>query len=133
MATTAFDSTLFLSRYPEFCGVLTGTLEAYFAEATLYLNPTDSSIVQDHGQRAVLLNMVTAHIAALANRDLVGRISSATEGSVTVAADMGAISGTQAWFSQTRYGAAFWAATVKYRSFQYVSGRSYPQNRLAQP
>lgn len=93
----------------------------------MHLNPTDSSIVQDATHRAVLLNMLTAHIAALASRELVGRVSQASEGSVAVTADMGPVSGSQAWLVQTRYGAAYWSATVKYRSFRYVSGRSWPQ------
>ncbi|MDE3023344.1 MAG: DUF4054 domain-containing protein, partial [Pseudomonadota bacterium] len=121
MGTVAFDSVGFLARYPEFSTVPTATLQAYFNEAGMYLNNTDSSPVTDFsvgGIRYILLNMITAHIAALnsgvngqAASPLVGRINSATEGSVSVTADMGAVTNTQAWYMQTKYGAAYWQAS----------------------
>ncbi|MDE3023802.1 MAG: DUF4054 domain-containing protein, partial [Pseudomonadota bacterium] len=55
---------------------------------------------------------------------LVGRINSATEGSVSVTADMGAVTNTQAWYMQTKYGAAYWQASAPYRNFQYRTGSS---------
>jgi hypothetical protein len=124
MAVVVFDPVAFLARYPEFTAIQEPTLQAYFAEATIYLDNTDQSRVCDVTVRAVLLNMLVAHIAALAAASLVGRINQATEGSVTVSAEMGTPSGTSAWFQQTKYGAAFWQATAPYRTFQYVSGRS---------
>jgi hypothetical protein len=94
--------------------------------------------------------MLTAHIAWLnAPRDadgnpastgspaspIVGRINSASEGSVSVQADIGdatAGSPSQPWYMQTRYGAAYWAATAQYRTARYVAnpvfvpGPGYP-------
>lgn len=134
MPAVAFDTTAFVARYPEFATVPAPTLAAYFAEAGLYLNNTDASPVTDLGQRAVLLNMLVAHIAALnsgANgqeaSQLVGRISSATEGSVSVQADMGAVPGSAAWYMQTKYGASYWTATASYRTMRYYPGRSRTQ------
>jgi uncharacterized protein DUF4054 len=116
----SFNPAAFVARYPEFVAVAVDTLSAYFAEATLYLNNTVTSPVQDLGMRAILLNMLTAHIAALNASPLVGRIDSATEGSVTVhAAYATAVSGSMAWYTQTKYGAAYWSATKPYRKFTY--------------
>lgn len=139
MSVVVFDSAGFLARYPEFASVSTPTLQAYFNEATIYLNNTDTSPVTDGsvgGMRSLLLNMLTAHIAALnsgvsgqAASQIVGRVDQATEGSVSVHADMGAVPGTAAWYMQTKYGASYWAASAPYRTMRYFTGRSYAQMR----
>lgn len=133
MAIVAFDLASFRARYPEFSSVPDPLMSAYFAEATIYLNNTDSSPVTNLPVRSLLLNMLTAHVAALNSgidntqaSPLVGRISQATEGSVSVSAEMGPPSGTSAWFMQTKYGASFWQASLPYRSFRYIAGSSRP-------
>jgi hypothetical protein len=78
-------------------------------------------MVADAAVRSVLLNMLTAHIAALNSpgaSGVVGRVSSASEGSVSVSAEL-AVPGSAAWFAQTRYGIAFWQATAQYRTATY--------------
>ena len=129
MAVVVFDSAAFVARYPEFSSVTAGTLGAYFTEATLHLNNTDASRVVDIAQRAVLLNMLTAHIAALNGTGvngagasgMVGRINAASEGSVSASVDfVAATNGTQAWFYQTPYGVSFWATSARFRTMQYV-------------
>jgi hypothetical protein len=135
MATgiVVFDPAAFKVRYPEFVNVGDALLQVYFDEATIYLANTEDSRVQDVAQRAVLLNMLVAHIAQMnagsatqPASPLVGRVNTATEGSVSVGADMGVVPFTAAWFLQTKYGASFWQATARYRTMQYVPGRSYP-------
>lgn len=104
--------------------------EAFFEEAsTLYLNNTAASPVPDVGKRTLLLNLLVAHLAALnaplngeASPTLVGRIASASEGSVSVSATM-ETPGTAAWFNATKYGASFYAATASLRTVRYVPGR----------
>lgn len=127
MGIVAFDLPGFRIRYPEFATVADALLGAYFTEATIYLNNTATSPVVDMTIRSMLLNMLVAHIAALnaaingqAASPLVGRINTATEGSVSVGTDMGPVTGTQAWYIQSRYGASFWSATSIYRRFLYV-------------
>jgi len=129
MGVVVFDPAAFVARYSEFKDVTNPVLGMYFDEATMYLNNTDASRVQDVAQRSVLLNMLTAHIAALngsgANGNgapgAVGRVNSATEGSVTASFEYAMpANGTQAWFQQTQYGASFWAASARYRTMQYV-------------
>lgn len=131
MAIVSFDLALFRARYPEFASTADALIEACWDEGTIYLDNTDASRVTNVTTRAVLLNMLAAHILGLqarqASAGIVGRINQATEGSVTVSAEMGPASGSSAWFMQTQYGASYWQATASYRTFQYAPGRSFTQ------
>lgn len=129
-----YDSADFLGRYPEFTTLNTSNpqaLPACFAEAALYLDNSANSRVQQVEQRQPLLYMLTAHIAALyfplntaAASGAVGRVSQATEGSVSVTLDMGQVTFNAAWFLQTKYGASYWQASAKWRQMRVVPGRS---------
>ena len=121
------------TRYPELAAsVFQAQAQLYFNEAGLYCDNTPTSIITDAspgGEREILLNMVTAHIAALnaplngqPSSPLVGRISAGTQGSVSVQTQMDVAPGSAQWFNQTKYGAAYWAATTKYRTMLYVRG-----------
>jgi len=123
-----FDYEKWITRYPEF-SVSVPDAQPFFDEAQLYCNNTAESPVAQIETRAVLLNMLTAHIAALSAgvngepaSPLVGRINSASEGSVSVQTQSDYPPGTVHWYQQTKYGAAFWAATNKYRTMRYVAG-----------
>jgi len=101
----------------------------YFLRAELILNNTDCSPVTDAGQRSLLLNMLVAHIALLnavingtLPSGLIGRVTEATEGSVKVSVDAGAMSGSAAWFAQTTPGYEYWLAVAGYRNMRYVPG-----------
>ncbi|EPP6261446.1 DUF4054 domain-containing protein [Cronobacter sakazakii] len=143
MAIVVFDIEAFRERYPEFNSVSDALLNAYFVEATVYLDNTDCSPVQDDAVRAVFLNMLVAHIAALNSgvggqkpSGLVGRISSASEGSVSVSTGDVPVSQSSWWYLQTPYGAAYWNATAQYRTFKYVPGSSpslYPGHYYRRP
>ena len=126
MTAVVFNSAAFKARYPEFAAVRDPLLSACFDEAGLYLSNADNSPVRNLTRRSVLLNMLTAHIAALGGAlssdgqpRPVGRISSATEGSVSASMEYLA-PGSSAWFAQTQYGAAFWQATSSLRGFRYI-------------
>lgn len=130
-----FDYKTWVARYPEFTGVPQELAQLYFNEAGLYCanescNPAYPSILP------TLLNQLTAHIAWLnaprgANGQpaaagqpaspLVGRINSASEGSVSVSVENSFEPGTPQWFQQTKYGAAYWAATAQYRTMHYAA------------
>jgi hypothetical protein len=130
-----FDYTAWTQRYPEFAAVDATTAGLYFTEATLYCDNTPCSPVRDLNQRALFLNMLTAHVAKLAamaaaskggSGALVGPISSASEGSVSVSVTP--LSATNQspgadWFFQTPYGAAFWQASAGFRTARYHRGR----------
>lgn len=127
MTAVVFDPAAFKIRYPEFANVSDTLLSACFVDSGLYLSNADNSPVQSLARRQSLLWMLTAHIAKLGGALAadgqalpVGRVSSASEGSVSASFDyMTATPGTGAWFQQTQYGAAFWAATTALRGFRY--------------
>ncbi len=132
-----------IARYPEFALVDPAAAQLYFDEAQLYCD-NSLRVVRTVSVLTMLLYMVTAHIAAL-NSPITpsgispvtppGRVASATEGSVSVSFDVGseAAPGSKAWFVQTKYGFAFWQATLSYRLSRYFvnCGRPGPAS-LAQ-
>jgi len=128
MSAVVFDPAAFKARYPEFAAVADPTLAACFDEAGLYLSNTDNSPVQNLTRRATLLNMLTAHVAyigGLLSADgmprPVGRVSQASEGSVSAAFEgVPPTPGSGAWFQQTQYGASYWAATSSLRGMRYI-------------
>jgi hypothetical protein len=136
-----FDYTWFQTRYPDLARWCSPDMaQGYFDLATLYLDNTDvgtppsqvlgygfvgcrygGSPVTNIPQRQILLGLLTAHVAALnaplngqPSSTLVGRISSATEGSVSVTVDYPQVAGAE-WYSLTKYGLQFWSATARYR------------------
>jgi hypothetical protein len=126
-----FDPAKWLLAYPEFTCISADQANAYFDRATLILNNTACSPVCDLNQRSALLNLLTAHIAKLnfgsngqPASGVVGRISQASEGSVSMSADMGPVTTNSAWYLQTAYGAEYWQATAGYRTAVYLPGRS---------
>jgi Protein of unknown function (DUF4054) len=130
MAIAVFNATIFKARYAEFAAVDNAFLGTCFDEAGEYLSNTDTSPVQDITRRTRLLNMLTAHIACLSGALSVnvsalpvGRTSQAAEGSVSASFEY-MQPGTQAWFVQTQYGAAFYQATSSLRGFRYAVSRT---------
>ena len=123
MQIVTFDYSGWTTRYPEMIGVAPAQAAMFFNEATDYLANDGSGPVSDPVRLGRILNMLTAHIAFLADpkRELVGRIASATEGSVSVSAVMDDIPGTAAWFMQSRYGAAAWQAMAQHRTMRYFA------------
>lgn len=124
-----FVPSTFKTLFPEFETVGDAALSFNFELATLILNNSCCSRVQDANKREMLLNLLTAHITMLRNgangqapSGIVGRVDSATEGSVSVSAELASnIPFTAAYFSQTQYGMMFWQATAPWRQFVYVA------------
>lgn len=86
-------------------------LQARFNQAaTLYLDNTDASLIADLKEREQLLFLLVAHLCALRGEDngLVGRITSASEGSVSVSVDSSGSNDASWWYLQTPYGADYW-------------------------
>ena len=125
MPAVVFDKARFQAAYPE-VQASDAQFAMWFTQAESLLDNTDHSIVEKLEAREMLLFLLVRHFAALAERaaqgGLVGRIASATEGSVSVSADMGAVGSNAAWYLQPPYGATFWQLTAKYRRFRYVAG-----------
>lgn len=128
-----FDYDEWIAQYPMFNVAPTVTTEAmaqnYFNLAgTLYLRNDGSGPVTDPVQQKALLYLLVAHIAALfvgysgqAPSGLVGRVSSASEGSVSVSTELSGTPGA-AWFMQTPWGLMFWQATASLRTMRYKAG-----------
>lgn len=125
-----FDYSLWIARYPEFTTSVNSTLAGlYFTEATLYCDNTSWSIVWNTDQRALLLGMLTAHIAFMNNpvnaSSMVGRVNNATEGSVKVSSELKYPAGSAQWYAQSKYGIAYWEATSQFRTARYVPSFQY--------
>lgn len=121
MAVVVFDVADFRSRYPEFEKVTDGQLENNFSIATLLLDNTDNSMVQDITERTTLLYLLVAHVSALGLRGMgnIGIQSSAHEGSVSTSFS---VPMNWNWYQQTQYGWLYWRLTLKYR----IGGRYFP-------
>lgn len=134
----AFDLSEFRAQYPEFAALDDAVLLRMWDWANLYLCNHANSPVPNLARRKVLLYLLTAHCCALwygqqpgnqqgggttapAGGGIMsspGRISSASEGSVSVSLDYPTTPGGE-WFTQTQYGAAFWQAVRSLIGFRY--------------
>lgn len=131
IGSVVFDPATFVTYYPEFASVAAGALTNNFNRATLILSNCCGSAVTDAAKRQILLGMLTAHITALTQgvkgqpaQGVVGRVSSATQGSVNVQTDLGLAPSTsqlKAYLQQTQYGMEFLASTTQYRSAKYFA------------
>jgi hypothetical protein len=82
--------------------------------------------VNDPGVQTQLINLMVAHVAQLLYGSttqpvspIVGRISNASEGSVSVAADW-PTTPSNAWFLQTQYGAMWYQMALPFRLGRYA-------------
>lgn len=123
MTVAVFDYTAWAARYPTLAATVNQTLAAeYFDEAQTYCENKDCSLVPcdpaTYQPRLRLLGMLVAHLAALDDPSRigsVGRVSDASQGSVSVKLEMAPAERGADWFMQTQYGAAFWKASAMYR------------------
>lgn len=125
MTAVTFDLAAFRAAFPEFNLVADDRLTLLFGIAeTNLLDNSDGSPVPE-AERGNLFNLLVAHLqACMANPTRVGRLGSATEGSVSASFDFAVTGPTQAYFAQTQYGALYWAATAKYRHAMIVANGS---------
>lgn len=103
--------------------------------AEIYCRNDGGGPVSTAATQTTLLWLMVAHVCALiygvngqAPSGLVGRISSATEGSVSVSTGDYPASQNAAWYLQTPFGASFWAATAAFRTMRYRPAPRYPIN-----
>lgn len=130
-AIAAFDYAAWTARYPEFASVGEPTATAYWTEGTIYHANDGSGPVTTVPVQQMLLNMVTAHIAARyatlggvvpSPTQPPGRIGSASEGSVSASFDLNVPAGSAQWWAQTKYGLDYWTAMAPYRTMRYRPG-----------
>lgn len=134
-AIATWSQSDFLESYPNFKAVPAPLLEANFNIAGMFCRNDGTSPITKVASQTMLLYLLTAHLlqitfgpngeGAIAGgggaTGLVGRISSATEGAVSVSTDF-PTNPNAAWFMQTPYGATFWQATANYRRGYYRAG-----------
>ncbi|WWQ12994.1 virion structural protein [Ralstonia phage PQ43W] len=132
MGVVAFNPAVFAAEYPEFAAVPGSRTTAMFnlAQNTL-LDNTSNSPVTDPAYLSELFNMLVAHLLLIfgaqvptkATNQPPGRISSATEGTVSTSFEYNIPAGSAMapWFNQTKYGAMFWMATARFRSARYFA------------
>jgi hypothetical protein len=151
VSPVVFDYAYFQAQYPaiaEWCSP--GEAQGYFDFATMFCDNSGigmsqvidqwgnilpcraiGSPVTDVPTRQRLLGLLTAHIATLIaplngepSSSLVGRISSASEGSVSVSVDLPMVAG-EAFYAQTKFGFMFWTLTARYRLARYFPPQPY--------
>jgi len=124
----SFDYQAWITRYPEFAYLSEPLVMEYYQEAIIFHRNDGGGPVRDPAAQLVYINMMVAHIAALnaptangaAASNLVGRISTASEGSVSVGTENPYPPGSASWYQQTKYGSAYWNATKPYRTARYI-------------
>lgn len=137
MAIVVFDPTAFATAMPEFLGVSAARATAMFnVAASTLLDNTDNSAVMDLATRTQLFYFLIGHLLTLyglsdtptPNTTPVGRIASASQGTVSTSFDMPTgkdASATMGWYLQTQYGISYWMATQRFRSVRiYANGSS---------
>lgn len=123
-----FDYGAWIKAYPEFSGTVSNPQAQEFWDLATLENQDCAVPASGEFKQRKLLNLLTAHIASLFKRiqdggnGLVGRISDATEGTVSVSAQAEYPPGTAQWFQQTQYGALYWQLTSYRRTMRYIPG-----------
>lgn len=136
MSVVNFDYEHFMETFPKLKPLLSGmtaeAMEMQWGLAVEYVGNTDDTSFAPYDpeagifERRKLLYLVLAHLLQIgqgeATGGLSGRISSVTEGSVSVSVTpYSAKSSTEEFWTQTPEGAIYWQLTGKYRK----GGRLY--------
>jgi hypothetical protein len=133
-----FDFPTWTAMFPEFSALTAAQGAAYFMGATDICANSCSNPIFLNGNLASLLYLATSHVAWLRcpkdengnpaaqgapASELVGRISSASEGSVSVQTDLdktGNSSALDAYLQQTKYGLEDLAKIAQFRTARYM-------------
>jgi hypothetical protein len=131
--------------FPELAGVTQPQAQLYFNLAQDLCDNTACSPVCNVQTLTDLLNLATAHLAKLFSQQtegvpttsgtegpstgVVGRVSNAAEGTVSVAVVMPEQRQNAAWWQQTQYGALWWQISLQ---FQF-GGMMMPGRNLRPP
>ena len=144
-----FDYSQWMQWFPDFVNVGEPFAQGCFFRASQLcqnnaLSPVVVAALGDVTQLRYFLNLLTCHICwlnapqingvpntgagAAPGSPIVGRISQATEGSVTVVTELatGNMPQGMAYYAQTKWGLEYWQASAAYRQGPYVPGRAPP-------
>lgn len=122
------DPVAFATEFPEFAYLSGPQITEFFAIATTFHRNDGGGPIATAQVQTEALYCVTAHFAKLYAPtpsgqnapDNVGRVSDASEGSVSASFDYPAGTPTMAFWVQTKYGARYWALTAPYRTMRYI-------------
>ena len=126
----SFSYSSFVAQFPTFGYLTSDQVQNYWTMATGFVHNDGGGLVCSQSIQSALLNLATAHLCQLfaptaqgqAASPLVGRISNASEGSVSIATEMQMPAGTAQWWNQSPYGAAAWEMMKPYRTMRYIPG-----------
>lgn len=129
-----FDIPAFRLLFPNFNYLSDPQLQSWFDMATTFVRNDGAGPVNNVQMQTQLLNLATAHLTQLfapaadgqPPSTIVGRINSATQGSVSVGSEMLLPPGSAQWWNQTPFGAAFWALSAVFRTMRYLPGPLAP-------
>lgn len=130
MANVKFDYDLFRNQFPHIKVGSLGQMAGLWEIAETIVGNDQNSpypYAPDNGvyKRRTLLYLALAHLIQMQQvgaSGLAGRVTSATEGSVSVTVEpFAANSLTEQWWCQTNEGAQYWMLTAAYR----LGGRLY--------
>ena len=129
-AISPFNYAAWQNAYPQFSNVTEQQATTFWNLAGILLRNDGTGPVRVQALQNQFIWLIMAHLAFLlvgdtsgnGNTGLVGRISGATEGSVSAQADMGVQPASAAWWLQTQYGAMFWQMTAAFRTFRWIPG-----------
>lgn len=130
----SFNYANWVALFPQFTYIGPDQAQQWFNLATTYCRNDGGGPVTDPNMQTTLLNLLTAHIAQLfapnpndqSSSNLVGRISNASEGSVSVATENNYPPGSAQWYQQTKFGSAYWEASKPFRTMRYLPGPPRP-------
>lgn len=143
-----FNYETWIALFPEFSPLSEAQGNAYFMRATDVCANSCSNPINATGNLASLLYLLTSHVAWLscpkdangnpaatgqAASQLVGRISSANEGTVSVQTeldDTGNSSALDSWLQQTKYGLEYLAKIAQYRTAVYLANPTVVVNGI---
>lgn len=139
-APVTFSYSTWVAMFSEFAPLEPEQGNAYFMRATggIIGNSVTNPVFCD-GNLEYLIYLATSHVAWLscpkdangnpsatggASSAIVGRISSATEGSVSVTSEFpmdSSASAQEKYLAQTKYGVELWSALAPYRTARYAA------------
>ncbi len=137
-----FDYPSWAALFPQFARLSQAQVTQYWGLATAFVRNDGGGPVNTPTIQTSLLNLATAHMCALLGpyvpgadgspaqpgNPLVGRINSASEGSVSVATENQYPPGSSQFWQQSQYGSMFWVMSAPFRTFRYIPGVVRNQN-----
>ena len=128
MNVVALDTALFKEMYPEFAGLSENALQGYWEIDCQLIDNSEASRIPVQVRKPILYAAL-CHICRLMTGDIgsVGRVSSASQGSVSASLEYPEVSKQAAYWVQTQCGALVWQLLKPYRTggLYFYGGRKY--------